>query len=99
MDINGDYDHSKTVPVRIGDGVSVFNVYPNPVHDEATLVIRSEEYTTGLVEIFDAAGKRIYSDIVEVQQGENGFIIDLNSFDAGVYSVRFGEKVIRLMKY
>ena len=99
VDINGDYDHSKTVPVRIGDGVSVFNVYPNPVHDEATLVIRSEEYTTGLVEIFDAAGKRIYSDIVEVQQGENGFIIDLNSFDAGVYSVRFGEKVIRLMKY
>lgn len=98
VDFDGQYDYSKIVPVRTGDSVSGVNVYPNPVEDQAWLVLNSNEYKAQLIELFDATGKLVFSDIVELQSGTNGFSIDMRSFEKGIYLLKIDAETVRLTK-
>lgn len=98
VDFDGQFDFSKIVPVRTGDAVSGISIYPNPVQDQAWLVMNSDEYKAQLIELYDVAGKLVYSEIVELQAGPNGFSIDMRSFEKGAYLLKVGEKTVRLMK-
>ncbi len=98
VDFDGQFDFSKIVPVRTGGTVSDISIYPNPVQDQAWLLMNSDEYKAQLIELYDVTGKLVYSEIVELQSGPNGFSIDTRSFEKGVYLLRVGEKTVRLTK-
>ncbi|MBK7966285.1 MAG: T9SS type A sorting domain-containing protein [Bacteroidetes bacterium] len=90
---------SKIVPVRIGDDVSAPYLFPNPVRDQTYLIINSEENKNWMVEIFDLAGKLIYTETVSLQKGNNTVPISLHEIPPGVYFFRNGVEAIKLLKY
>lgn len=98
VDFDGAFDYSRIAAVRMGETVSGITVYPNPVQDQAWLILHSEEYRAQLIELSDAAGKLVYSAVIELQSGPNGFSIDMTAFEKGMYLLRVGEKTLRLVK-
>lgn len=99
VDIDGQFDRSKIVPVRIGDGVSTPYLFPNPVSDQTYFIINSEENTDQTIEIFDLAGHLIFTQAVTLQKGNNSFALNLDGLPAGVYMLRNESAVIKLLKY
>lgn len=98
VDMDGQFDFSGIVPVRTGDTVSSLGVYPNPVQDQAWVLVTAPEYRAQTVELLDVTGKLIYSEIVELQSGRNSFVIDTRRLDKGMYLLRMGAQTIRLSK-
>jgi hypothetical protein len=83
----------------LGDAVGIENtaanqgfnqVYPNPATDQITL--RSVDAET--VEIFDAIGRRVY----HTDRTREGMTIDIANFRQGMYFVKAGNTVTKLIK-
>jgi hypothetical protein len=98
VDFDGAFDYSRIAAVRMGETVSGINVYPNPVQDQVWLTLHSEEYHAQLIELLDATGKLVYSEVIELQSGPNAFSIDMTGFEKGMYLLRAGEKTVRLIR-
>lgn len=99
VDFDGQSDFSPVVPVRIGDGVSGLQIYPNPIRDQAWLLIPSDKANDTVLNIFDPAGKLVFSNAIQLQKGSNGINIDLSTLPSGIYFLKHEAEVIRLMKY
>ncbi|MBK9639035.1 MAG: T9SS type A sorting domain-containing protein [Bacteroidetes bacterium] len=99
VDIDGRFDLSKIVPVRIGDDASTPYLFPNPVSDQTYFMINSDENIDQTIEIFDIAGHLIFTQTVTLQKGNNSVSIYLGGLPAGVYMMRNGTAVIKLLKY
>ncbi len=99
VDYDGQSDFSPVVPVRIGDGVSGLQIYPNPLRDQAWLLIPSDKANDTVLNIFDPAGKLVFSNAIQLQKGSNGINIDLSTLPSGIYFLKYEAEVIRLMKY
>ncbi len=99
VDIDGQFDLSKIVPVRIGDGVSTPYLFPNPVRDQTYLMINSDENIDQAIEIFDLASHLIFTQTVTLQKGNNSVPLYLDGLPVGVYMLRNGSAVIKLLKY
>ena len=99
MDIDGQFDLSKIVPVRIGDGVSTPYLFPNPIRDQTYLLINSDENIDKAIEIFDLAGHLIFIEMVSLQKGNNTVPLSLDNLPAGVYFLRNNLDVVKLLKY
>jgi hypothetical protein len=65
-----------------------FSVYPNPAHDQLTVNI------DGIMSIFDLSGKRIITQTVEA-----GSAVSLMELTGGVYFVKVGSFVEKIIKY
>ena len=99
VDYSGQFDFSPTVPVRLGNGVSGLQVYPNPVADQAWLLITVEEDIDAPIAIYDPAGKLMYSQQLQLEKGSNALNIDLSTFPSGIYFLHQGMEVVKLLKY
>jgi len=97
VDFDGQLDYSKIVPVRIGTGVSPVVLYPNPIRDIAFVLIHTEIIGDVLLEIFDAAGKLVQSESANVLSGSNTIQIDVSSLPQGVYFLKQGVEVVKLV--
>lgn len=99
VDFDGQTDFSPVVPIRLGDNVSGVQIYPNPVRDQAWLLIQSDKAINTVLNIYDPAGKLVFSNAVQLQKGSNGINIDLSTLPSGVYFLRYEAEVMRLIKY
>jgi hypothetical protein len=99
IDIDGQFDFSTIVPVRLGDEMSAPYLFPNPVRDQTYLMISSDENKSLPIEIFDLAGHLIFTETVSLQKGNNAVPLSLGGLPTGVYMMRNGVDVIKLLKY
>ena len=73
--------------------VSILSVAPNPAQDFVQIGYLSEQ--VGQLQIFDAAGRRVWSQVVA--QGSQAEQVDVSGWSAGFYQVvlRVGRAVVR----
>ena len=82
--INADCDCAGTPVTSVSQlDVESLSVYPNPVSDQLTVELGSLQGTSVLVKIFDSQGKLVFD-----QNRTGTFIIDVSTYNTGVYSIR-----------
>lgn len=62
-----------------------FKVQPNPLQDRGMLQIQSPEAGNFSLRLFDAMGRPVWQDRVNLQQGENQVELDVAALPAGIY--------------
>ncbi len=92
VDVSGAFKYSNIVTVRFNEKIG-FSVYPNPASTSLTLEYAAT-FKNGMINIIDAAGKRVLSKkVVEL----NKTILNVSSLQSGVYVVEInnekGEKL------
>lgn len=75
-----------------------YAAYPNPFNDEIHIMVSSDKWQTQELMVFDLMGRCLYSESLRLFDGVNHFTIhpDLAS---GVYVMRIGNQVQRIVKY
>ncbi|MBA3681095.1 MAG: T9SS type A sorting domain-containing protein [Bacteroidetes bacterium] len=65
--------------------VSGFSLFPNPTNGILTLKITTGQTSNGLIEVTDAAGKRILQSEYDFNDKENSKEINIEKFASGIY--------------
>jgi hypothetical protein len=68
-------------------GLSAFNVYPNPTNGKITLSFNSDRKTKLALNVVDLLGKTLISDEIETVEGLNTKNLDLSRFAEGMYFI------------
>lgn len=64
------------------------NTYPNPLTTQSVLQFNCLHSTSGQMEIYDMAGRKVATSEVKINQGENNLSLNRNTFPAsGLYQV------------
>jgi hypothetical protein len=63
------------------------DLFPNPAHEQVTLVLRTEQRGKAGIEILDLTGRSIGTHDLDLHEGENTFDLDVRHYSAGVYFV------------
>lgn len=100
VDFNGTMDYSPIVHVVNKNAQrDQLDCYPNPTPSG---VVRVNYYSNKNkktdITIFDLSGKQIETRIASFVEGENSFTIDLSEENEGVYLIKVGEEVRRIIK-
>jgi len=103
VDKDGKFDFSKVVAVKIGEPEKAISVYPNPVDNHATLNLYTDKPVTGVIRLFDNAGKQIFNRPFSAGSGSNSISIDqLGNLARGIYIIQvvydnnlFNQKLIK----
>jgi hypothetical protein len=98
VDYDGRFDYSAVIPVRFGKDAGDVQMYPNPATDQVWILIPSTETGPALVELYDMSGKLMISNAVVLQRGSNAFSMDLSEIPSGVYMLRQGATVMKLIR-
>jgi hypothetical protein len=97
-----DYDGSEGFsPIlmleRANDGI-VIQAYPNPAGDRLDVVLSSKEAGTADLSLFAADGREVLSDNRRLNAGSNNLSLDLSTISPGIYFLRVGEQVVRVVR-
>lgn len=93
---------SNRVPVVAGivsveeiSSVESFDVYPNPVSDQLTVSMITNEAIKVQITMTDAAGRTVYSEALGTIAGQRLHVIDVQKITTGLYNleVTFGDEV------
>ena len=71
MDYDGTYDYSKIEACNCDGGIKIESLFPNPSHGEINILITSTEEGPLNLKIYDAIGKLVLDDVVNLHQGTN----------------------------
>lgn len=72
----------------VEQAIAISSVYPNPIKDEATLTLQTTRQTMATAEVFDALGRKVYSQTaLKLNPGKNKITLDLPDLESGLYSV------------
>ena len=71
VDFDGTYDYSKIEACNCNGGIEITELYPNPSHGEVNIIINSSEEGPLSLKIYDAVGKLVLDDVVNLHQGTN----------------------------
>jgi hypothetical protein len=98
-----DYDGSTGIgPIlmleRANDAVNTIGAYPNPTGDQLDVVLSSPEAGTAGLFLFAADGRAVLSANRRLEEGLNTLSLDLSSVPAGIYFLRVGEEVLRVVR-
>ncbi|MCF8371798.1 MAG: right-handed parallel beta-helix repeat-containing protein [Bacteroidales bacterium] len=63
------------------------NIYPNPGDGKFLLEINSSEICSTLLSVYDISGKQVYYEKLHNDEGNQKIILDLSSFDSGIYTL------------
>lgn len=100
--ISLDYDGSESIsPIvlleRTDDGIAI-SAYPNPVGDRLDLILNSQEAGSASLFLFSADGREILSEKRMLTTGSNNLSLDLSTVPMGIYFLRVGEQVLRVVR-
>lgn len=71
-------------------------LFPNPVSDELHLILLSDGFAVGDIELFDLMGRRLYAQRVVLMEGENQ--VDLSCpYATGIYVLRFENQTQKIV--
>jgi|GEM_PF-2522041 len=90
VDIDGKFEYSRIVKVKIGMSASV-QIHPNPVTDK--LIIQSEK-TLGLVELISVSGLKLHTS----KQDGNYTELEMSKFPSGLYTIRINGESFKIVK-
>jgi len=80
---------SEEVQIDFEGDVYALGPYPNPVRGRATLDLTAREDQNVTVEVYDALGRRIYTEDREVRaQAPTPISIDVSQWASGMYFLR-----------
>jgi hypothetical protein len=77
VDFDGNSAKSNIVAVESGLKAADMTIYANQTSNEVKLNIFSANKTTGTINIFDLAGKRVFNKSVELEKGYNSISLSL----------------------
>ena len=83
-DLDGSMEHSEIEAVKTYTKYTVA-AFPKPTHDFLNIQINSEAYTTAQMQLIDVRGRVVYEEQVEVERGDNKFVLNGNTISDGVY--------------
>ncbi|HNS12703.1 MAG TPA: hypothetical protein PKM97_08835 [Bacteroidia bacterium] len=87
-DSEGNYTYTKTVAVNVkGDG-NLFHASIEPGDDKIDLAFFSTEAETGLLRMYDHAGKQMYNMSLQLFPGRNNYKIHSLLFPEGAYTIK-----------
>jgi len=80
-----------------------FEVYPNPTNGELQvtsyeLQVNNEKLIMNYIEVFDVYGRKQKSRRAEKQKGEGEVVLDISHLPAGIYFVKVGNGVKKVVK-
>jgi len=87
-DISGNSSYSPVFSGGCEDIGKPFMVFPNPAQKAATASISVRQAEEGVIQLYNAAGARIFSAPWELQAGVNEFDLPVAALSAGRYDVR-----------
>jgi hypothetical protein len=70
-----------------------FKMFPNPTSGMLNILIESNDYEHEIFEVFDATGKKVKEFLIT----NTTFQIDLSTFGEGLYVMKYGETVKRVL--
>ena len=97
VDIDGSSHYSKVIMVTMPNPIASMQITPNPVHQNATLLIQLPKEGTGSIKITDMMGRVVGRKSVFVRAGSNLVLLNaLDPLSAGIYHVEFimGEQLL-----
>ena len=101
IDKDGAAAYSAVVSVVFGKSFSV-NVYPNPVRQELSLALDSQETQETTISIFDLQGKMVMSRNVSVGEFTPTQTLDMSHLAQGLYTIRIeneNREILDLKKF
>lgn len=67
--------------------ISTWSIYPNPSQGEFVLALESKQERINIYQIFNATGRLLKQQQIELEEGINEFMIDLSNYPKGVYLI------------
>lgn len=92
-----DSTYSAVVEVRCNYPDSDIRAFPTPFSGQLTLQFTRQQNEELPLQIFDALGQQVYTDILPATIGYNEHILQLEQLSAGVYFLRINKQVLRLL--
>ena len=83
-DIDGKYEFSKIIALKLDCTKSSIFVYPNPVTDVLNINLTNSENKATTASLFDNSGRLIYTELLK--SGTN--VINMEKFAKGIYMLR-----------
>ena len=65
-----------------------FTVYPNPVHGILNIRLQATAEEKSMVELFDMAGRRVATQVVEFKKGNQQILFNMNAVTTGTYLLK-----------
>lgn len=69
------------------DGSTSLTLYPNPSKGNTTLVIDNQFDKSGVIELYDALGKRVDNREILLNSGKNEIVLSSNGLQKGMYLI------------
>ncbi len=91
IDFDGGFSYSTVETVRFrAHNKTVVNLFPNPVKKEKVQInIVTKRIEKGTLSIFDINGKKLYTQTLNVTEGENLIDLDVSSLTQGMFIVQY----------
>jgi filamentous hemagglutinin family protein len=71
--------------------VNNFNIFPNPVHSQASVEFNLTESSNVVVKVMNAVGQVVFNDnIGKLAAGNHSYVLDATNFRSGLYFVEIG---------
>jgi len=68
--------------------LKIISLHPNPAQDEIELNVESSSKQGASVDVYDALGTKVFSDVRNMLQGANTLRLETKNLSSGVYLVR-----------
>lgn len=89
-------DHiSQRILKQLKPAIQSVGIYPNPIQEQATFVVQSDQVGLELIIIYDMLGRIVHNQTVTLDKGTNLIPIML-SLPNGLYVVKIGDKTSKL---
>jgi hypothetical protein len=89
VDNNGAFSFSKIVSVKTMEQSGI-SAYPNPAGKELTVTIKADLSARQKISIYDASGRLVKYQTIQVVQGINQVRLDVSSLRGGMYMIKAG---------
>src|SRR5690606_26275607 len=74
-----------------------WRVYPNPASEVVSVVFYMNTAENMPLNLFDISGKKVFENVYHANKGENEILLDINTLSKGVYMVRLGTEMKKLV--
>lgn len=98
VDYDGSEDISPVLMLERATAGVVLRAYPNPAGNRLEVLLNSSEVSTASLYLLAADGREIFSDNRKLEEGPNNLSLNLSTVPAGIYFLRVGEQVLRVVK-
>ena len=86
IDIDGKFNYSKTIPIRLSDNFSNAQVYPNPTKGNLTIKFQHALTENSKLIIADLSGRILLQQ--QVAGGQKNIDLNVSKFPAGRYFIK-----------